>query len=83
MGNKADLIESRATTEEEAKQFASSNGMLYFETSAKEDLNIDDAFLCIARNALKNEQQEDLFQPLPDNINVNAKPGAKASGSCC
>lgn len=32
----------------------------YFETSAKEDYNIDAAFLCIAKTALANEQGQDM-----------------------
>ena len=32
--------------------------MPYFETSAKEDYNVDDAFLCIARTALSNQHDE-------------------------
>ena len=48
-------------TEKKAKQWCQSKGGIpFFETSAKEDKNVDDAFLCIARNALKNEAEEEL-----------------------
>ena len=53
-------------TEKKAKQWCTAKGGIpYFETSAKEDLNVDSAFQCIARNALKNETEEELCVFLP------------------
>ncbi len=40
IGNKSDLVEQRAVTDVEAQQYASQCGMPYYETSAKEDINI-------------------------------------------
>jgi hypothetical protein len=37
---------------EEAKQFADKNGLEYFETSAKDFINVDDAFIRIANKIL-------------------------------
>ncbi len=37
---------------EEAKLFADRNGLEYFETSAKEFINVDDAFVRIANKIL-------------------------------
>ena len=42
-GNKCD-VDDRAVTEEEAKQFANENNILYIETSAKENVNIEKGF---------------------------------------
>jgi Ras-related protein Rab-7A len=56
-------------------------GIPYFETSAKEDFNVDAAFLCIARNALKNESEEEMY--FPETIDVNATTQRKAASSCC
>jgi Ras-related protein Rab-7A len=60
---------------------AAKGGIPYFETSAKEDFNVDAAFQCIAKNALKNETEEEIY--LPDTIDVNASRAPKASGCEC
>ena len=43
-GNKCDMTESRSVFAEEARQLAKSNGMNYFDVSAKENTNIDEVF---------------------------------------
>lgn len=49
-------------TDKKAKQWCTANGNIpHFETSAKEDINVEAAFQCIARNALRNEADEDLW----------------------
>ena len=60
---------------------AGGSGIPYFETSAKEDFNVDAAFLCIARNALKNESEEEMY--FPETIDVNATTQRKAASNCC
>ncbi len=48
-------------SEKKAKQWCGAKGNIpFFETSAKEDINVDAAFQTIARNALKNETEEEL-----------------------
>ena len=45
MGNKSDLSDKRAVTEEEAKELAKSLGLAgYIETSAKDNINVKDIF---------------------------------------
>ena len=39
-------------------------GIPHFDTSAKEDINVEEAFQTIARNALQNEAEEELFVPV-------------------
>ncbi len=53
IGNKLDLPEQRKITSEDARQWCKDNGDLpYFETSAKDSVNVEEAFQHIARNAL-------------------------------
>lgn len=60
-------------TEKKAKQWCTAKGGIpYYETSAKEDLNVDSAFVCIARNALKNETEEELYVPQPSAYTYHA-----------
>jgi Ras-related protein Rab-7A len=48
-------------SEKKAKAWCASKGNIpYFETSAKEGFNVEAAFECIARNAVKNEPEEDM-----------------------
>mmetsp|Transcript_45893 Transcript_45893/g.146502 ORF Transcript_45893/g.146502 Transcript_45893/m.146502 type:complete len:207 (+) Transcript_45893:227-847(+) len=84
LGNKVDVEggANRVVTEKKAKAWCASKGNIpYFETSAKEDFNVDAAFQCIARNALKNETEEEIY--LPDTIDVNASASARPKSTCC
>lgn len=48
-------------SEKKAKQWCASKGSIpHFDTSAKDGTNVEAAFQCIARNALRNEPAEDL-----------------------
>jgi Ras-related protein Rab-7A len=60
LGNKADLAaQKRQVSTQKAKAWCSSKGDIpYFETSAKEALNVEQAFHTIAKNALARESQQ-------------------------
>ena len=44
IGTKCDLTDDRAVTREEAEQLAAEHNMTYFETSARGNINIQEAF---------------------------------------
>ena len=44
MGNKSDLVNERIVSREEAETYAESEGMTYFETSAKTNSNVENLF---------------------------------------
>jgi len=54
VGNKLDLSEERVIHTKEAKEYADSIGMTYFETSAKTNENVETTFMEIAR-AIKKQ----------------------------
>ncbi|KAL4367331.1 hypothetical protein GQ457_05G008770 [Hibiscus cannabinus] len=56
IGNKIDL-DCRMVPEEKARDWCASRGNIpYFETSAKEGYNVDEAFLCVAKTAVASER---------------------------
>ncbi|KAB5563920.1 hypothetical protein DKX38_003974 [Salix brachista] len=100
LGNKIDVDggNSRVVSEKKAKAWCAAKGNIpYFETSAKEGFNVDAAFQCIAKNALKNEPEEEMLvennplhsytflTPLMLGVEGDNKCqlGANAERSCC
>ena len=61
----------------------SKGGIPHFDTSAKEDINVEEAFQTIARNALQNEAEEELFIPDTVDVGAAAAPRRAAQASCC
>jgi len=82
IGNKCDLEDKRVVSFKEANDFATSNGLKYVETSAKNNLHVEDAFLTLAKDCLevliaKNYQD---VKKDKDKLNLNQQP---ASGGYC
>uniref|UniRef100_A0A2N9G3J7 Ras-related protein Rab7 n=1 Tax=Fagus sylvatica TaxID=28930 RepID=A0A2N9G3J7_FAGSY len=83
LGNKIDIDggNNRVVSEKQAKEWCASKGNIpYFETSGKEGYNVDEAFLCVAKTALANEQgceldkvSQNLYQALSRRDLVHAK----------
>ena len=63
-----------------AKQWCDGkNDIPYFETSAKEAINVEQAFQTIAKNALAQEADDGFPETFPDNITLN--PGQRGRDS--
>merc|ERR1712136_592520 len=58
-GNKADNDANRAVETEEVQQYASENGIIFFETSAKTAQNVRELFVDIANKLPKSTQVDE------------------------
>jgi Ras-related protein Rab-1A len=59
IGNKSDLEDKRKVTYQEGKDFATSNGMQFIETSAKTDSKVKDAFELLTQEIIKASLTKD------------------------
>nr|AGH70136.1 ras-related protein Rab-7 [Placozoa sp. H4] len=83
LGNKVDL-ENRSVTMKRAQNWcASKNNIPYFETSAKEAINVEQAFQTIAKNALARESDVSVYNDFPDLIKLNTTEAPKSDGCGC
>ena len=53
-GNKCDIIEGRKVQNHEAQNLANDNDLMYFETSAKDNINIKEGFTKLINESYKN-----------------------------
>ncbi|KAF8937824.1 small GTPase [Dissophora ornata] len=91
VGNKSDLRHLRAVPTDEAKQFATENGLSFIETSALDSSNVElsfqriltEIYRIVSNKALENSG--DVIRPTGgETINVNPASGdANAAGKCC
>ena len=85
LGNKVDKESERRVPQSKAQAWTRSKGQIpLFECSARESVNVEEAFQEIARRALKKEQQEETY--LSNTVNLASptiKPIGEGGGKCC
>ena len=81
LGNKCDLEGSRAVSIEEGKIFAKKNKIKFFETSAKNGTNIDEAFEYLA-NEIYNEQKMEIRSVTSSQV-LSKSQTFKSKKKCC
>jgi len=85
LGNKIDVEEGkRMVSQKRALTWcASKGGIPYFETSAKEAINVEQAFQAACKNALQAESDVDIFADYPDPIRINSDNTSQYNGCSC
>ena len=74
-GNKADLENERKVPRSDLEKLKSDWGCAVFETSAKEKMNIDEAFFQVVREIRKRKEK--------DNVGGNGGGGSGKKGGFC
>jgi Ras-related protein Rab-1A len=89
VGNKCDRTADRVVTEEQAKEFASELGIPYIETSAKSAKNVEEAFLTMAGQLIKQKAALAASGKGTDSskgsggIDINKTPMSDTKSNCC
>jgi len=88
VGNKVDLEKDRKVSKQTAQEWCRQKGgqkpLPYFETSAAQDIRVDDCFMEAARLALAQSSQErEDFIPETVNLNSQALRHPPPSSGCC
>merc|ERR1712072_280319 len=79
IGNKIDKEQDRKIDQLKAKQWAKNHGDLeYFETSAKENKNVEETFTAIAKAAASHDSDEIFF---PEVKKVTLKSGGNSGNN--
>lgn len=81
VGNKADLAAKRVVSSERGKELAKEWGIDFFEASAKENQNVDESFLAVAKKVVANKNY--LSNNIPDKPATFSAPVPVQNKGCC
>ncbi|CAK8686858.1 ras-related protein Rab-35-like [Clavelina lepadiformis] len=84
VGNKDDEPEKKVVETEDAETFAEQINISLFETSAKENKNVEEMFVAITRQVLQKKKTSLLDKQDADRVNLHTKKTkSKKKGDCC
>lgn len=81
IGNKCDMDDKRLISEERGKNVASENGIKFFETSAKDNINIEQAFITLAEDILNKQSPN--REVTSGEVIVPGGTSQRKENSCC
>ena len=85
MGNNCDLEDKRQVSYQEGKDFAAKNNLIFFEASAKDNINIKEAFELLTEemiNSNKNEEQKFKKKTIHLSSGKNGVSSKNKNGCC-
>lgn len=80
VGNKSDRTADKVVTESQAKEFADELGIPFIETSAKSSKNVEEAFLTMAGELIR---QRDARGGANENTGIDLNGDKNAGSNCC
>jgi len=84
LGNKVDKENDRKVPTTKAQQWCKNHGNIqYFETSAKDNINVESAFLAIAKAAASQDKEEEIYFPQTVQLNNTKTQQNKSKGCDC
>ena len=85
LGNKSDLTEERKVSNDDIKKYCEKNkNMPYFETSAKDNSGVENAFKEIASLAFQRNNKNEDYDYIPQTpMNLNLKSNQETKRRCC
>jgi Ras-related protein Rab-35 len=85
VGNKNDDPNTKVVLTEDAQRFADQMNIKLFETSAKENINVEEMFMAITQMVLrtKKEQRDRAQAAQSDGIKLGDKKGGSKKKKCC
>ena len=89
VGNKNDDPGSKVVLTEDAQRFADQMGIQLFETSAKDNINVEEMFLAVTRMVLRTKKQQRERQQQSNDNNIKVGIGSRGSknknnkSKCC
>ncbi|XP_075219461.1 RAS oncogene family member Rab35 [Lycorma delicatula] len=83
VGNKNDAPDQKVVLTEDAQRFADQMGIQLFETSAKDNINVEEMFMAITRQVLRTKKERRERQAIHNNDTVNLRKPKQSKRKCC
>ncbi|GAM19695.1 hypothetical protein SAMD00019534_028700 [Acytostelium subglobosum LB1] len=83
IGNKCDLPEKKVVDTARGKALADEHGIKFLETSAKNSINVEEAFITLAKDIKKNMIDKEIGTPGQPNVDITKSATEDKKGGCC